>query len=230
MKRSEAKLLGLQTYSGGKSCSRCHQSERYTTTGQCINCMKSYRQRRGEEYIEKERERNRLYASQNVEKYVENKRKWRKENPHAVEKDRLYSRERARMLYATDPEFKKKKLQRDKIYVAENRDKINKKNYHRYHNDPEFRLYDSMRKMVRRVLTISGTSKKMGYTSQELRLHLESLWQEGMSWENYGKWHIDHIKSIKSFRDEGVTDPKIVNALSNLQPLWATENISKGAK
>lgn len=230
MKRSEAKVLGLQTYSGGKACCRGHHGERYTTTGQCIECVKSYRERRGQEYIAQEKERNRIYASKNIEKYVENKRKWREANPNMVEKEREYSRERNRLLYATDPEFKKEKLQRDKAYVAENREKINKRNHYRYHNDPDFRLYDTMRKMVRRVLKTNGSGKSMGYTGAELRCHIEALWTSGMSWENYGEWHIDHIKSIKSFRDEGITDPKIVNALSNLQPLWAAENISKGAK
>jgi hypothetical protein len=41
-----------------------------------------------------------------------------------------------------------------------------------------------------------------------------------MTWDNYGEWHIDHIKPVSSFDKD--TPQSIVNALSNLQPLWAT--------
>lgn len=48
-----------------------------------------------------------------------------------------------------------------------------------------------------------------------------------MSWNNYGEWHIDHIKPVSKFRNN--TPVRIVNALCNLQPLWAKENLIKGA-
>jgi len=48
-----------------------------------------------------------------------------------------------------------------------------------------------------------------------------------MSWDNHGKWHIDHIKPISSFTEETIMQ---ANHYSNLQPLWAAENLSKGAK
>ena len=70
----------------------------------------------------------------------------------------------------------------------------------------------------------------VGYSQQELKMHLSSLFLSGMSFDNHGSWHIDHIKPIKVFMQEGVTDPKIVNALSNLQPLWAKDNLSKGSR
>lgn len=69
-----------------------------------------------------------------------------------------------------------------------------------------------------------------GYSFDELTKRIESQFKDGMSWDNRSEWHIDHIKPIKAFLDEGITDPAIINALDNLQPLWAHENISKGAK
>ena len=65
----------------------------------------------------------------------------------------------------------------------------------------------------------------LGYSPLELKQHLESLFTEGMSWDNHGEWHIDHIKPVSKFDPE--TPMNIVNALSNLQPLWAYDNISK---
>lgn len=72
------------------------------------------------------------------------------------------------------------------------------------------------------------TVKELGYSADQLKSHLESLFVEGMSWDNHGEWHIDHIKPVSSFKKG--TSPSVVNALSNLQPLWASDNISKGCR
>ena len=64
------------------------------------------------------------------------------------------------------------------------------------------------------------TINLLGYSVIDLKQYIESLFTEGMSWDNYGEWHIDHIKRIIDFDDN--THPSIVNALSNLRPLWAT--------
>ena len=59
---------------------------------------------------------------------------------------------------------------------------------------------------------------------------LESLFSNGMGWSNRKDWHIDHIKPIKVFLDEGVIDVDVINHPNNLQPLWAKENLLKGCK
>lgn len=65
-----------------------------------------------------------------------------------------------------------------------------------------------------------------------LRAHLESLWREGMSWENYGVkgWHIDHVKPCASFNLSAPEEQRACFHWSNLQPMWASENKSKGDK
>lgn len=69
------------------------------------------------------------------------------------------------------------------------------------------------------------------YTLAELVGHLESLFQAGMNWDNYGKWHVDHIRPRASFSFECADDPEFQEcwALKNLQPLWAADNMRKGA-
>lgn len=147
--------------------------------------------------------RNYLSIPENKEKTKRQSDKWRMENADII-------RERRREYY--------------RIYMANKRK-----------SDPTFKSLTRMRDFIRRcVESVKGkknwrTADVLGYTPEEFRHHVESLWQEGMSWENYGKWHIDHVKSIKSFREEGVTDLKVINALGNLQPLWAFDNLSKGA-
>jgi hypothetical protein len=65
-----------------------------------------------------------------------------------------------------------------------------------------------------------STIELLGYGYEELKQHIESLFTEGMAWDNYGEWHVDHIKPLSLFEDE--TPINVVNALSNLKPMWAT--------
>lgn len=71
------------------------------------------------------------------------------------------------------------------------------------------------------------SAKILGYSPKELATHIERQFSKGMSWDNYGKWHIDHIVPVSHHIKNGVTDPKIINALSNLRPLWAEQNQKK---
>lgn len=68
--------------------------------------------------------------------------------------------------------------------------------------------------------------EELGYTPRELKSHIGKQFEEGMSWENWGDWHIDHIYPVSMFPVS--TDISVVNDLTNLRPLWASENLSKG--
>lgn len=90
-----------------------------------------------------------------------------------------------------------------------------------------------MRGALRRVLTrekSARTEVMLGYTRQEIEQHIEKQFQRGMSWANYGEWHIDHIIPIAHFLNNGIEDPAVINCLSNLRPIWADENHKKNAK
>lgn len=99
-----------------------------------------------------------------------------------------------------------------------------------------FKIASNLRARVKAA--IQGRAKAahtldlLGCTVEELRAHLEAQFKPDMTWENYGRygWHIDHIRPCASF---DLTDPdqqRTCFHYSNLQPLWATENHSKGAK
>lgn len=70
----------------------------------------------------------------------------------------------------------------------------------------------------------------VGYTLDQLKECLENKFQSDMSWNNYGKWHIDHIIPISLWLFENPENKEFKQcwALANLQPLWAKENIKKG--
>lgn len=69
----------------------------------------------------------------------------------------------------------------------------------------------------------------MGYSAEDLAKHIEAQFVDGMSWVERHKWHIDHINPVAAFVAEGETDPKVINALTNLRPMWASENMAKGS-
>lgn len=93
---------------------------------------------------------------------------------------------------------------------------------------PYYRYREMLRSLVRRI----GSNDKdlLGYSLEEFKTSMESKFVVGMSWDNHGEWEIDHIKPVALFYKEGQLDPKVVNALSNLQPLWKSENRKKSSK
>lgn len=119
-------------------------------------------------------------------------------------------------------------------YAANNREKIAKSIARRRAKNPIARMANSMRRSIRRYLD-AGQKGEMssfeiiGCSKDDLRNHLQSKFKDGMTWENYGKhWHIDHIVPLISART--ADDVKRLCHWTNLQPLTAFENISKGSK
>ncbi len=102
---------------------------------------------------------------------------------------------------------------------------------------PKGRITDNVRRAIRTSLErkhgqLNGRFvSALPYRIEHLVERLESLFRSGMSWANYGEWHIDHISPIASFDYSSVDDPEFQScwALDNLQPLWASENLSKAA-
>jgi len=72
----------------------------------------------------------------------------------------------------------------------------------------------------------------VGWKLKEFKYHMEKQFRPGMDWDNHGEWHIDHIRPISSFNiiDYNCDDFKECWSLSNLQPLWAEENLRKKDK
>jgi hypothetical protein len=71
---------------------------------------------------------------------------------------------------------------------------------------------------------------KAPVTNLAFKLHIEQQFVDGMTWDNWGEWHLDHIRPLASFnlvdRDQFLT----ACHYSNYQPLWATDNLIKGAQ
>lgn len=177
------------------------------------------------EFMRKERERFRLYRKENPEKCRDAVKRWRK-NPKNREK--ILANKRSYY-----HRHKKEILPKVSVYQKEIYQKVRNK---RYRIDITFRLNCIMSTVVRESLMGTKNHRKwqilVGYTTKELMAHLESQFQEGMSWDNYGKWEIDHITPKSWFDFQSSNDEKFKEcwALDNLQPLWMLENRSKHNK
>jgi hypothetical protein len=133
-------------------------------------------------------------------------------------------------------EQKARRERRVKLYSHTETFKTSRAKYKqkRYHDDVMFKLQHTLRCHSSRAFKRIGQSKPtdtaalLGCSWEEAKTHIESLFTEGMSWNNYGSWHIDHIVPIASATT--LEEAKALNHISNLQPLWAKDNLTKGAK
>lgn len=185
-----------------------------TKDGLRPDCKACIRQKSSKHYLE------------HKEDYLQRGYEWRKANPESS---------RAIALRHLRSDKRKKTLNN---WREKNIEKVREYN----------RAYESMRrknpiyklnKNIARLMRSSLKGKKgktwrelVGYTIEELKSHLEKQFKDGMTWENYGQWHVDHIRPIASFTitSPDCADFKVCWALSNLQPLWAKENLTKGAR
>ena len=180
----------------------------------CKMCRKSIRDNwilKNKEYYknyylnnkEKLKNQTSIHYQSNKDKYKMYCIKWRKANHHEY---RIKANNYRKLKYKKDFNFKFKLLIRAAIGCALRRNNIN-------------------------TNSKSGF-KHLGCTIPELKSHLESKFQEGMSWKNHGLygWHIDHIIPLSSFNLEDLSQLNIACHYSNLQPLWAKDNLNKGAK
>ena len=169
--------------------------------------------------------RNKAWYLKNIDTCKKYSKLWYANNK---EHKKLYD-----IQYRLKTEEKRKKLQ--KLYRINNSEKIKAYLRNRYKLDKTYKLKEVYRhrilKVIKGVNKSKPTLKLLGCSVEELWNYLESKFKPGMKKENHGKvWHIDHIMPIASF---DLTNPKQQAKCfhyTNLQPLWAHENLSKGAK
>lgn len=197
-------------------------------------------------YYERGKERRKQYIAENKDrisavrkKYLEN---YNKENAEKIRtkaakkysktKEIVLSRSRDR--YRNDPEYRKKKLQQVKRYRENNKEKVTaskKKNVETLNGKIARRLRHRIRETVKSQSTKKGGSLEylIGTSVEHLKQHLESQFQPGMSWENYGEWHIDHIVPCSLFDLTKIYQQKSCFNYKNLQPLFRKVNLTKHA-
>jgi hypothetical protein len=140
-------------------------------------------------------------------------------------RSRAYSKKHAHRLYELH-----------KQYIRDHPEKASQwwSNYRNKHkNNPTWRLNQSMSGSIGRSLRGKKAGRHwenlVGYSLETLITSLESKFKSGMTWDNYGEWHIDHIKPKSRFSFTDISDKLFQEcwSLDNLQPLWAADNIRK---
>ena len=171
----------------------------------------------GRRFIGGKKVAEKKYREKNKKKLSDNHKKWYEENK---EKWNEYIKE----------------------YREKNKDKIRevKRNYERTRkaNDPIYKLINNFRTAIYQVLKENNVQKNghyfdiLKYSPDDLIEHLEKQFMDNMTWDNYGKWHVDHIQPISSFNIKTIGDNEFMRcwSLGNLQPLWGEENIKKSNK
>jgi len=197
------------------------------------------------------------YKVKRKKRYEENKdkeyayyREWVLKNPDKVKAQAKRSREKNRdKCNLASKEWRKENPEKQKAstqnWINNNREKwrAKKRAYQvrrgraihkeRYKNDPQYCLRRKLQAMLRSSLKRNSVKKNaktvelLGCSLLDFQLHLESLFSEGMSWENKNLWEIDHKRPIATYDLTDLNQQKQCFHFSNLQPLWKHENRDK---
>jgi len=217
-------------------------------------CRKEYNKKYYLKNKEKRKESQKEYALNNKEKIKEKRKEYRLNNKEKINerkkehylnnKEKINERNKEYILNNKEKlkEYRKeyylnnkeKINERNKEYRLNNKEKINEYFKQRKKTDPLFKLSGSIRNLIYYSITRQGYSKRsktykiLGCTFEEFKIHLEKQFTKGMTWENQGEWHLDHIYPVSLAEDE---DHLIkLNHYTNFQPLWAIDNLVKGNK
>ncbi len=169
------------------------------------------------------------YYQEHKEKIKARTKKYYRENKEEISK-------KQKQRYRDNAESLKEKARK---YQQENKESRNiylrKYIKEKRATDEAFHIVFSLRHRMRQAIKAQSGEKALksmellGCTPKEACNHLESLWTEGMTWDNYGAngWHIDHIKPCDAFDLTNPEEQKECFHYTNLQPLWAKDNLKK---
>lgn len=170
------------------------------------------------------RTRHREYYQENKEKMNELSKKWYSENKEDhIKRGKEWSINN-----------KEKHKQLKKEWRINNKERVNKYARDKRATDPSFKILLNLRNRINKAVKHGRRSAKtmdlIGCTIEELKQHLEGKFEDGMSFDNYGEWHIDHITPCIAFNLLDPEEQRKCFNWKNLQPLWAKDNMSKGGK
>ena len=165
-----------------------------------------------------------------VDKYSKNRKQWREKN-----KEKLKIQHKKYGIA-----HKKEKAIYDASYRRKNKDKLNKQKRDwstmMKQKFPSFRILLNLRRRINHAIKDNvksdHTKNLLGCDLDFFLKYLESKFLPGMTWENYGfyGWHIDHIRPCSSFNLSKIEEQEKCFHYSNLQPLWAKDNLEKGSR
>ena len=236
-----------------KSCVRCKEikdfieftkrsSSKSGYHSSCKSCTRLIVKNSYKKHCKNQLSKKKQYYIDNPDKLLKTKernKKYREENKEKIEaKHSLYRKNNRKVLSERNKKYYQDNI--EKIRLKHNiYSKLNMPNYSKYVKkrkkvDSLFKLTLTLRCRTNEAFRLMGykkgtkTEKVLGASFKVVKKHLEEQFKEGMSWENHGVWHIDHIIPLSSAKTE--FELHILCKYTNLQPLWAKDNLSKGNK
>lgn len=215
-----------------KQCTKCNEVKELTEFHKAKACKGGYHticRSCSSAYAKQYREKNKELVKRRKSEYYQKNRDEIKEKSRKNYQENREDRRKKQNIYREKNKDKINKV--DRAWQKANRKKINKHKRDRYANDPAYRTLRLLSKRLYKVL--SGNPKRestmelIGCDRDHLIFHLESQFTDDMSWENQGEWHIDHIQPCASFDQTDLEQRRICWHYTNLQPLWAEDNLRK---
>ena len=172
----------------------------------------------------KKLERARQYRLEQKDAIAARKKEYRANNSAAIAE---YERIRREITKDARKQYMKEYVQSD-----EYRARRSERRKALWRTNPNFRLSDLLRSRLayslRNKSKLGSAVTLLGCSLHDAIAHIESQFEQGMSWENWGEWHVDHIRPLASFNLEDPIALAMACHYTNLQPLWAKENLAKG--
>lgn len=167
---------------------------------------RQYDKNRDKEYLQ---EKNKKWRADNPEQHLLNVKRWRELNPGKV------------------VALEKRRPSRAAWYRKKRKEDVN----YRIAGSLRVRLNAAVKAQLKGSYVKQGSAiENLGCSMGEFIDHIENLFQDGMSWENHGDWHLDHVRPLSGFT---LMEPDQLSQAchyTNLQPLWARDNLRKGNK
>jgi|TARA_R110002049_G_scaffold32928_4_gene108893 hypothetical protein len=214
-----------------KKCTKCkiekeltdfgkHKENKDGLTGDCKSCKKEYDKERYQANKEYRKEYRKEYYQANKERRIEQVKEYRKANKEKIKE------------YYQDNKEKIKEY--NKKYNQSNKERINEYTKERRLKDPLFKMTNNLRCRTSNAFKRKGynkntqTQEMLGVDWEVCKAHIEKQFTKGMTLDNQGKWHVDHIIPLSS----AVNKEELMTLCNyqNLQPLWAKDNIEKSDK
>jgi len=199
----------------------------------CNDCRKAKKHQWDMGNTEKRRE----YKIKNKEREHQLELKRRQDNPQRyIDTYTKYNElnKGKRRLQAQEPQMKEHRRILERMWRENNREHYNRYFHDYYERYPIKKVARNLRnrlyKLLKGEISSLHTKDLVGCSLEFLKQHLESQFKDGMTWDNYGIWHVDHIRPCESFDFRMAEEQKKCFFWTNLQPLWGPENISKNAK
>lgn len=170
-----------------------------------------------------------IYYQKNKEKILASNRKYRENNKEKL-RQRAKEKREIKKLIKSEEDIELQNIMKQTRHIE---------NFNRYVNNKEnnnYHIAHSLRNRIRLAIRNNGTTKSkkslklLGADIDTVRAHLESQFKSGMSWGNRGEWHVDHIIPCCQFNLTDLEQQKKCFHYTNLQPLWAKDNLIKGGK